>query len=193
MSTGTGSAVARLMSRLDAMPLAIELAAARVEALGAGPLLDRLDGQFDVLAGARRRAPARHRSLTATVEWSYQLLREEERRVFRRLSVFPGPFTLEAAEAVAGGRCRAGGAAPGRLFADRAAPRRPRRAAPLPDARDPARLRDGPACRNWGAARCGRRAHPACTGGGWAGRGRPGNQGRGLGNAARAGHDRGGD
>lgn len=101
-SGGTGSAVARLVSRLDGMPLAIELAAARVEALGVGPLLDRLDGQFDVLAGAHRRAPARHRSLAATVEWSYQLLSEEERRVFRRLSVFPGPFTLEAAETVAG-------------------------------------------------------------------------------------------
>ena len=102
MSGETGSAVARLVSRLDGMPLAIELAAARVEALGVGPLLDRLDGQFDVLAGAHRRAPARHRSLAATVEWSYQLLSEEERRVFRRLSVFPGPFTLQAAETVAG-------------------------------------------------------------------------------------------
>jgi predicted ATPase/DNA-binding CsgD family transcriptional regulator len=102
MSGETGSAVARLVSRLDGMPLAIELAAARVEALGVGPLLDRLDGQFDVLAGAHRRAPTRHRSLAATVEWSYQLLSEEERRVFRRLSVFPGPFTLEAAETVAG-------------------------------------------------------------------------------------------
>jgi predicted ATPase/class 3 adenylate cyclase len=103
MSDETGAAVARLVTRLDGMPLAIELAAARVEALGVGPLLDRLDGQFDVLAGTGRRAPARHRSLAATVEWSYQLLGEEEQRVFRRLSVFPGSFTLEAAEAVAGG------------------------------------------------------------------------------------------
>jgi predicted ATPase/class 3 adenylate cyclase/DNA-binding CsgD family transcriptional regulator len=102
MSGETGSAVARLVSRLDGMPLAIELAAARVEALGAGPLLDRLDGQFNVLASTNRLAPARHRSLAATVEWSYQLLSEEERRVFRRISVFPGPFTLEAAEMVAG-------------------------------------------------------------------------------------------
>jgi predicted ATPase/class 3 adenylate cyclase/DNA-binding CsgD family transcriptional regulator len=102
MSDETGAAVARLVTRLDGMPLAIELAAARVEALGVGPLLDRLDGQFDLLAGTGRRAPARHRSLAATVEWSYQLLSEEERRVFRRLSVFPGSFTLEAAEAVAG-------------------------------------------------------------------------------------------
>src|SRR5215467_13150976 len=102
MSGETGSAVARLVSRLDGMPLAIELAAARVEALGAGPLLDRLDDQFNLLASTNRLAPARHRSLTATVEWSYQLLSEEEQRVFRRVSVFPGPFTLEAAEAAAG-------------------------------------------------------------------------------------------
>src|SRR6185437_11724743 len=102
MSDETGSAVARLVTRLDGMPLAIELAAARVEALGVGPLLDRLDGQFDLLAGTMRRAPARHQSLAATMEWSYQLLSEEERRAFRRLSLFPGPFTLEAAETVAG-------------------------------------------------------------------------------------------
>jgi predicted ATPase len=102
MNGETGSAVARLVSRLDGMPLAIELAAARVETLGVGPLLDRLDDQFSLLAGANRLAPARHRSLAATVEWSYQLLSEEERRVFRRVSVFPGPFTLEAAEVVAG-------------------------------------------------------------------------------------------
>jgi len=102
MDGETGPAVARLVSRLDGMPLAIELAAARVEALGVGPLLDRLDDQFSLLAGPDRRAPARHRSLAATVEWSYQLLSEEERRVFRRLSVFPGPFTLEAAEVAAG-------------------------------------------------------------------------------------------
>src|SRR5262245_22949248 len=102
MNGETASAVARPVSRLDGMPLAIELAAARVEALGVGPLLDRLDDQFSLLAGTNRLAPARHRSLAATVAWSYQLLSEEERRVFRRVSVFPGPFTLEAAEVVAG-------------------------------------------------------------------------------------------
>jgi non-specific serine/threonine protein kinase len=94
--------VARLVIRLDGMPLAIELAAARVEALGVGQLLDRLDDRFVLLADADRLAPARQRSLAATVEWSYQLLGEQEQRVFRALSVFPGPFTLEAAEAVAG-------------------------------------------------------------------------------------------
>ena len=84
------------------MPLAIELAAARVEALGVAQLLDRLDDRFALLAAGDRLAPGRHRSLAAAVEWSYQLLDEHERRVFRAVSVFPGPFTLEAAEAVAG-------------------------------------------------------------------------------------------
>ena len=65
-------------------------------------LLDRLDDRFALLTGGDRLAPARQRSLAATVEWSYQLLDEHERRVFRAVSVFPGPFTLEAAEAVAG-------------------------------------------------------------------------------------------
>jgi predicted ATPase/DNA-binding CsgD family transcriptional regulator len=98
----SAAAVARLVTRLDGMPLAIELAAARVEALGLAQLLDRLDDRFALLASSDRRASARHRSLAATVDWSYQLLTEQEQRVFRQLSVIPGPFTLAAAEAVAG-------------------------------------------------------------------------------------------
>ncbi|HEX8006163.1 MAG TPA: hypothetical protein VF482_07025, partial [Trebonia sp.] len=98
----TGPVVGRLVERLDGMPLAIELAAARVEALGVGQLLGFLDDRFALLAGADRLAAGRHRSLAAVAEWSYQLLDDGQRRVFRRLSVFPGPFTLEAAEAVAG-------------------------------------------------------------------------------------------
>ncbi|WP_326834932.1 LuxR C-terminal-related transcriptional regulator [Amycolatopsis rhabdoformis] len=105
----TGPEVGRLVRRLDGMPLAIELAAARVEALGVRQLLGYLDetlgfpdDRFELLAGADRLAAGRHRSLAATVEWSYRLLDEEQRRVFRRLSAFPGPFTLEAAAAVAG-------------------------------------------------------------------------------------------
>jgi predicted ATPase/DNA-binding CsgD family transcriptional regulator len=96
----TGPEVARLVRRLDGMPLAIELAAARVEALGVSQLLARLDDRFALLAGGDRLAPSRQRSLAAAVEWSYQLL--DERRAFRAVSVFPGPFTLEGAEAVAG-------------------------------------------------------------------------------------------
>jgi predicted ATPase/DNA-binding CsgD family transcriptional regulator len=98
----TAAGAARLVTRLDGMPLAIELAAARVESLGVGQLLDRLDDRFTLLAGGDRLAAPRQRSLAATVEWSYQLLDEQEQRVFRALSVFPAGFTLAAAEAVAG-------------------------------------------------------------------------------------------
>jgi predicted ATPase/DNA-binding CsgD family transcriptional regulator len=94
--------VGRLVTRLDGMPLAIELAAARVEALGVAQLLERIDDRFTLLVAGDRLAAGRQRSLAATVEWSYLLLDEAERRVFRQLSVFPGPFTLEGAEAVAG-------------------------------------------------------------------------------------------
>ena len=97
-----GPVVARLVVRLDGMPLAIELAAARVEALGVAQLLDRIEDRFALLTGGDRLAAGRQRSLAATVEWSYRLLTEDERRVFRAVSVFPAGFTLEGAEAVAG-------------------------------------------------------------------------------------------
>ncbi|HEV2241076.1 MAG TPA: helix-turn-helix domain-containing protein, partial [Streptosporangiaceae bacterium] len=96
------TAVARLVARLDGMPLAIELAAAQVEALGVTGLLDRLDQRFALLTAGDRLAAGRQRSLAATVDWSYQLLSEREQRVFRQLSVCAAPFTLEAAEVVAG-------------------------------------------------------------------------------------------
>ena len=98
----TVPAVARLVTRLDGMPLAIELAAAQVEALGVTELLARLDERLALLAGGDRLAPSRQQSLAATMAWSYQLLDEAERRVFRAVSVFPAGFTLEGAEAVAG-------------------------------------------------------------------------------------------
>jgi non-specific serine/threonine protein kinase len=94
--------VARVVARLDGMPLGIELAAARVEALGMAGLADRIDDALRLLTGKDPLAADRHRSLAAMADWSYHLLSEPERRVFRRLAVFPGPFTLEAAEAVAG-------------------------------------------------------------------------------------------
>ena len=102
LDSESGPTVARLVTRLDGMPLAIELAAARVEALGVSQLLDRLDDRFALLTAGDRLAAGRHQSLAATVEWSYRLLEEDEQRVFRALSVYPEPFTLEAAVAVAG-------------------------------------------------------------------------------------------
>ncbi len=98
----TAATVGRLVARLDGMPLAIELAAARVDAVGVPQLLDRIDDRFALLADGDRLAEARQRSLAAAVQWSYELLDEPERRVFRAVSAFPGPFTLDGAEAVAG-------------------------------------------------------------------------------------------
>ena len=100
----TAATVERLVARLDGMPLAIELAAARVDVLGVIQLLDRIDDRFGLLADGDRLAEERQRSLAGAVRWSYQLLDDTERRVFRTVSVFPGPFTLDAAEAVAGAR-----------------------------------------------------------------------------------------
>jgi predicted ATPase/DNA-binding CsgD family transcriptional regulator len=100
----TGPLVARTVARLDGMPLAIELAAARIEALGLDQLAARLENGLWLLANVDRAAAPRHQSLAAAVDWSYRLLGEAEQQVFRRLAVFPGPFTLEAAVAVAGAR-----------------------------------------------------------------------------------------
>jgi len=93
---------ARLVARLDGMPLAIELAAARVEALGLDGLVARLDDRLGLLVGGDRTAAPRLQSLAAAVDWSYRLLGQDEQRVFRRLAVIRGPFTLEAAAGVAG-------------------------------------------------------------------------------------------
>ena len=92
----------QLVARLDGMPLAIELAAARVDALGVAQLLDRIDDRFELLVDGDRLAEQRQRSLAAAVQWSFQLLDDPGRRVFCAVSVFPGPFTLDGAEAVAG-------------------------------------------------------------------------------------------
>jgi len=87
--------------RLDGIPLAIELAAARASALGIEALAARLDDRFRLLSGGRRTALPRHRALRATLDWSYELLAEPERVILRRLAVFAGPFSLEAAAVVA--------------------------------------------------------------------------------------------
>jgi predicted ATPase len=94
-------AISAICRRLDGIPLAIELAAARASALGIEELASRLDARFDLLAGGRRTALPRHRTLRATLDWSYDLLPELERLILRRLSVFAGGFTLEAGGTVA--------------------------------------------------------------------------------------------
>jgi predicted ATPase/DNA-binding CsgD family transcriptional regulator len=101
-------AICDLVARLDGMPLGLELAAARVGVLGVDQLRAELTHRFRVLVGSSRSTPARHRTMAATVDWSYQLLNEEEQQVLRRLAVFPAGFTLDAAEAVAGAAAREG-------------------------------------------------------------------------------------
>ncbi len=93
-------AVAQICYRLDGIPLAIELAAARTKVLSVDEIAARLDDRFSLLTAGSRTAIPRHQTLRATIDWSYELLTEPERILFRRLAVFGGGFTLDAAEAV---------------------------------------------------------------------------------------------
>ena len=95
--------VAEVCRRLDGIPLAIELAAARLKVLSVGQLVERLDQQFALLAGTARDLPPHQQTLETTLDWSYDFLGGAERALFTRLSVFNGGFTLEAAESVCSG------------------------------------------------------------------------------------------
>jgi predicted ATPase/DNA-binding SARP family transcriptional activator/DNA-binding CsgD family transcriptional regulator len=96
-------AVARVCCKLDGIPLAIELATARMGVLAVEQVAQRLEISLDVLKGASRTAAARQRTLRATLDWSHELLSEAERTLFRRLSIFAGGWSLEAAEVVCSG------------------------------------------------------------------------------------------
>ena len=96
--------IAEICRRLDGLPLAIELAAARAKLLAPSEILERADSPLTLLTGGRRDAPARQRTLRAAIDWSYALLGEQDRAVFRSLAVFAHGSTLEASAAVAGVR-----------------------------------------------------------------------------------------
>jgi predicted ATPase len=95
-------AVAEICRRLDNLPLALELAAARVKALSLDQILQRLEQRLPLLTGGARDLPERQRTLKATIDWSFELMEDKEQRIFGRLAVFSGGCTLEAAEAVVG-------------------------------------------------------------------------------------------
>ncbi len=100
LTNGNARAIAEICVRLDGLPLAIELAAARVKLLPPQALLSRLDQRLAVLTGVSRDVPARQQALRNTIAWSYNLLDAAEQSLFRRLSIFVGGCTLEAAEAL---------------------------------------------------------------------------------------------
>ena len=95
-----GAAVSEICRRLDDLPLALELATARVKALSPEQILERLERRLPLLIGGARDLPERQRTLRSTIEWSHDLLTEEEQRLFHRLAVFSGGCTLEAAEEI---------------------------------------------------------------------------------------------
>src|SRR5262249_58499006 len=109
MTDSNAAAVAQVCARLDGLPLAVELAAARVKALSVGQIAARLDDCLAVLTAGNRTAEARQHNLRGTFDWSYDLLSPPERALLRRLSVFAGGSTLEGAEgAFSGGGPRGG-------------------------------------------------------------------------------------
>ena len=109
VTNANAPAVAAISARLHGMPLAIELAAARIKLLSPDAILARLEHQLDVLAAGARDLPARQQTLRGAIAWSYDLLDEDARRLLDRLSVFAGSCDLEAAEAVCGPAAELGG------------------------------------------------------------------------------------
>jgi predicted ATPase len=103
LTADTATAVAEVCRRLDGLPLAIELAAARIGAMTPVELAQALARRFDILAGGRRGAVRRHQTLRAAIDWSFELCSESERRLLARLAVFAGGGTRNAVEAVCGG------------------------------------------------------------------------------------------
>ena len=97
------SAVARICTHLDGLPLALELAAARTQDLSLREIADGLDARFSLLVRGRRAAEPRHQTLRGLFDWSYALLGEREQRLFRRLAIFAGPWTSQAAVAICAG------------------------------------------------------------------------------------------
>ncbi len=103
LSAETIPAIAEIVRRLDGLPLAIELAAARIKALPPAAILQHLEQRLPLLSGGARDLPLRQQTMRDTIGWSYDLLDEAEQALFRRLAVFVGGFTLEAARATGGG------------------------------------------------------------------------------------------
>ncbi len=102
LTNGNAAFIAQICFRLDGIPLAIELAAARVKVLTPEQIAARLDDRFRLLTGGSRTALPRQQTLRAMIDWSYSLLLEDEKTLFRRLAIFAGGWTLEAAESVCG-------------------------------------------------------------------------------------------
>ncbi|HKP70907.1 MAG TPA: protein kinase [Pyrinomonadaceae bacterium] len=102
LSEENGRNIAAICSRLEGLPLAIELAAARVRVLSLSAILEKLDSRLKFLTGGSRDLPERQRTMYGAIDWSHDLLDDNEKAVFRRLSVFAGSFSIEAAESVCG-------------------------------------------------------------------------------------------
>ncbi|RIK46095.1 MAG: adenylate/guanylate cyclase domain-containing protein [Chloroflexi bacterium] len=100
LDAGNAQAIANICVRLDGLPLAIELAAARIRLLTPRAMLDRMEKRLPLLTGGARDMPARHQTLRNTIAWSFELLTPDEQRLYRRLAIFAGGWTFDAAEAV---------------------------------------------------------------------------------------------